>query len=614
MSDIFALDPAGQQQAAQVAASNPYDPMDSDPGAFHGLFSGVGQGLMRGGARLSKGLDILASAPVAAYEAATGQEGKYLDSWYRAVDDTVGRAVDYWTPGAAEVGAVGRVLGSFAEMVLPLAAQAGNPAALLAGNQADQAADLVRQGVDAQTAANTALIQSGATAVGFRLPFLGKSLMSRMLTGAGGNLALNTSTAALSREILKAGGYDEQAQQFNPADVEARVVDVLTGAAFGALAHLGSPRMSQRVKDALLTAENAKHFQEDTAPGAPQDLESFIAHQDAMEHATRQLLTGEPVIAPEGVLRANFEPRLERGTPEIPPELQALDEEREKLGKAYDQVLSEHAGPADDPLVMIQPKDIDAVAISRGGWDGLGDIEVKGSGYGLVKFIWRHGEASDKPIALRVSRDDVLAFPEIVRNFEPSRLPDEARGREWRVQRDGPDGTPRTIVYAERKFAGKDVAEMVTIHVQNGNPNTGARLSVERSAGQVPRIPRQGVRAATGDTASGVLVGTDGSGLAGRESVGQKERSGQTGPEQNTKGVSSGDAAKATDPITNAARETVKANPDLKVSTGETAPDGSGAKISAGELLARGDAEIAQAKRESGAFEAAVNCILGSGE
>jgi hypothetical protein len=56
------------------------------------------------------------------------------------------------------------------------------------------------------------------------------------------------------------------------------------------------------------------------------------------------------------------------------------------------------------------------------------------------------------------------------------------------------------------------------------------------------------------------------------------------------------------------------ANPELKVSTGETAPDGSGAALSAQELLAQGDAEIAQAKRDARGFEAAVNCILGSGE
>ena len=55
-------------------------------------------------------------------------------------------------------------------------------------------------------------------------------------------------------------------------------------------------------------------------------------------------------------------------------------------------------------------------------------------------------------------------------------------------------------------------------------------------------------------------------------------------------------------------------NPDLKVATGETAPDGSGATMSAQELLAHGEAEIARAERDSGAFQALANCILRSGE
>ena len=59
--------------------------------------------------------------------------------------------------------------------------------------------------------------------------------------------------------------------------------------------------------------------------------------------------------------------------------------------------------------------------------------------------------------------------------------------------------------------------------------------------------------------------------------------------------------------ILKAAREAVMANPDLNVSIGETAPNGSGAKISAEELLARGDAQIAQAMRD--ADSAVSHCV-----
>ena len=72
-------------------------------------------------------------------------------------------------------------------------------------------------------------------------------------------------------------------------------------------------------------------------------------------------------------------------------------------------------------MVAIRPEDMEAVAMSRGGWKGLGDMEVKGSGFGLVKFIWRHGEESKKAPELQVTREDLMSFPEVIRSHEPSR-------------------------------------------------------------------------------------------------------------------------------------------------------------------------------------------------
>ena len=73
------------------------------------------------------------------------------------------------------------------------------------------------------------------------------------------------------------------------------------------------------------------------------------------------------------------------------PDLRA---EQAKLDEGYTRALAR--GPAVDPLVMIRPTTSEAVAVARGGWKGLGNVEVKGKGFRLVKFIWRHGEASTK--------------------------------------------------------------------------------------------------------------------------------------------------------------------------------------------------------------------------
>lgn len=159
--------------------------------------------------------------------------------------------------------------------------------------------------------------------------------------------------------------------------------------------------------------------------------------------------------------------------------------EQEQLGRAYDDVHANPQGPADDPLVHIQPEDIQGAIISRGGFKGIGDATIKKSGWGLAKFIWRHGEESGDPPQFQVSRDDVLAFPQVIRDFEPSRPAGNGQGREWRVQLPGPDGTPRTVVYADNMLTGKpDHPRLVTIHIQDpSRPGGSDALSANRSGG-----------------------------------------------------------------------------------------------------------------------------------
>ena len=104
MSEIFALDPRGGQALAERAAENPLDLSQVEPPLFAKTAKGVGLGLMRGGARVGQFVSMLPAAPVALYETATDQQGKYLDPYFKAVDQYANNAVDYWTPTAGEVG------------------------------------------------------------------------------------------------------------------------------------------------------------------------------------------------------------------------------------------------------------------------------------------------------------------------------------------------------------------------------------------------------------------------------------------------------------------------------------------------------------------------------
>lgn len=184
-----------------------------------------------------------------------------------------------------------------------------------------------------------------------------------------------------------------------------------------------------------------------------------------------------------------------------------ISAERLDIGRAYDAVRSMPGGDRFDPMVAIRPEDMEAVAMSRGGWKGLGDMEVKGSGFGLVKFIWRHGEESKKAPELQVTREDLMSFPEVIRSHEPSRqaAEDGSQGREWRAALPGPDGKPRTVVFAENRVKGSEVRQMVSAYVQEaGKPGHDAPLSKAKTD-LGPESSGKRLEAHTGDTAPSFL-------------------------------------------------------------------------------------------------------------
>lgn len=307
---VFDLDTRGQAELADTARMSPVLLGDSPAPAFTGMAKGIGMGVMRGGVRVAQLAAMAGGGVLSMFERdpalgprAVGmyRPGELTDPYFRAVDEYVNNAVDYWTPSPAEVGKAGQILGGLSEIALPLAA--GGPALLVGSQEIGHATDLARQGVDAATAVKAGLIEGAASAVGFKLPFLGRALASRVATGAVGNLAIGAGTAAAEKGVLDAGGYPDLAAQYAPGDVTARAIDVLTGAAFGTLAHL---HMRQADREAMLTAANAKHFQNDTAPGHPVDVAADVAHQQALETAIEQTLLGEPVSVPAGVVQADF--------------------------------------------------------------------------------------------------------------------------------------------------------------------------------------------------------------------------------------------------------------------------------------------------------------------
>lgn len=327
MSDIFGEE-GWAQRVADARLQQP--PEEEGPGFFEGALTGLDRGVARGGVRVGQVIGLAGSIP-AIIEQSIFDNG-VADRYFEGLDENVNSALDYWTPDPRTTGTVGRTLGGLGEMAIPLMVTGGNPSMLIATAELGTAMDLSRQGVDAPTAVAAGVTQGVATALGVKTPILGKTLAQRVFTGAVGNTAVNMGATFAEQKLLEGRGYEDLAKNYDPLDVEGRTVDLLMGAAFGAIHHAGAPRFTPSERAAIMTAANARHFQIDTAPGRPMDPAAAAAHQRAMEASLESLMTGEPVVVPEEVSRANFEAR---------PAPDAIDPAvmRDAIGEIADPVL-----------------------------------------------------------------------------------------------------------------------------------------------------------------------------------------------------------------------------------------------------------------------------------
>ncbi|UWX04614.1 hypothetical protein H1235_07985 [Pseudoxanthomonas sp. NC8] len=207
---------------------------------------------------------------------------------------------------ARALNTVNTVVGSVPQMI-------GTPGVFLTSAAMTPATDLVREGVDVETAATVGGVNLAVNAIGMKLPAAwGSNPATRVGTGAGANLTTGVAADAASNAVLESGGY-EQADWYNPTDPYARGLDFLMGAAFGVKAHVDAPRLSPTQRDAAMVANNAAHFRQDSMPGVPTQAGAGMRHQTAMATALNQVMAGESVSVADQILPGDFTlpPRLE---------------------------------------------------------------------------------------------------------------------------------------------------------------------------------------------------------------------------------------------------------------------------------------------------------------
>lgn len=628
------------------------------PGAFTGALSTIGPGLLRGGleagAAVESGFSSLWQTGLDTAASMLLPEPKFggtpnVTSAEESSQETLGQGtaaeVMRLRPDPAEVGMVGQILGE-AAAVLPravvgtvLAGPAGT--AVAAGAPAGYSGKQVgiAEGLDPETATKKGLIDAATVGIGAALPaarFV-KPLLGDLGIAVGANVGLGMAGRGATAVLLDSNGYHAQAEQYKVMDGTALVTDAILGLAFFGIGRASMRRPTTAQVDAALTERTTQHADIDTAPGAPINPRSAMAHQDAIRTAIDQISRGEPVEVPPSVRDAQFlqvddgGKSIQKGIESIRRDLTSADTRlagddfAARVGRSneYDDTgapvfrdgtaypLSDAARFFDQHVATTLPKDGAAmpdVLFSIGRVDdntfqGLTDY-LPGFNENLrearisartIKHIQDSRPEIVRDVLDRLERG-VLHADEILPNHQnPSRallVLKDVGG----PARAGAAKHQSTVIELSANGKGVDVVTAMTMPDRTLNKARALKAEMEASRSEGPHP----------SSSSEANLSQQPHAAAASEDFLQVNR--------NTSGdsITKGDDG-ATDPVVQVADEILARVDDIRISTGAMDEDGNAITVSARELMASADADIAKAQQDSKGFAAAAACFLQRG-
>lgn len=277
----------------------------AEVGLFDGFLRGAGLYTMQGLVKGVSGIDLAMSVgPIAADAITGGTEAQ--DRHFSKHDETFGPLIDYFSPNANETGAAAEIAGA---LVSTLAQFAISPSLAVGSLQLSTAEDLVKKGVDPGIANLVGATQGAGLGLGIYLPVLGRTLLQRILTGAGANVGLGIGMRGAAQAILQGTAAEGDYRAFDPTSFK---IDLLLGAAFGTATHLSPKARAQSAEawarieefakgfkasdvDALSTLRQALHLNSDSMPGKPLEPVDAENHVQRVKTALEQLLRDQPV-------------------------------------------------------------------------------------------------------------------------------------------------------------------------------------------------------------------------------------------------------------------------------------------------------------------------------
>ena len=161
----------------------------------------------------------------------------------------------------------------------------------------------------------------------------------------------------------------------------------------------------------------------------------------------------------------------------IVAEMERLKKEQNEISIAYDKVKAEPTGDAFEVLAEIEPEDLEKIVINRGSYLDFNKNFKSKDGFGMVKIIFKHGEKSED--ALKLTKDDVLEIPRLVREWQPVESESNDFRKIWRVEENG-----KKYFFQAKKFIDvDDDNHAVTMYLEYDiEKNKGKPLSKRKSS------------------------------------------------------------------------------------------------------------------------------------
>ena len=626
-----------QRLLEQDALANPATTLP-EPGFWDGsgtaLFSGIGQGL----AQLTLQAAQYGNDPTQMISLSVESDEDNL-ARREHIGDMRNELTERMRPDAATSGTAAQILFGLGDAGSRFAfglASGGMPVgALTAGTSMGEQrfTELKGQGVDTKTAAIAGVIEGGVIGVGAFLPAarLFSAPAVDLAATAGANVGLGIAARGGVGAVLEKNGYAQQAQQYKALDATGLAVDGLLGGIFWGAGRAMTRGVSAGDADAALTANNGLHHQHGTAPGAPVDAPSSIAHQAALDQAIAQLGRGEPVnlggiaddatfirtdqIGPRrevirqqaeqevfAAARAELEPIAASGLPNI----RDLRSELGSLQKSIDNL---------DDGYRQSAKEFQRQGLTRKQAEGAARDDIAEQRQVAEARIDEINQALDGNRAAEIAGADLAAMD---RGQVPERFVSKVDERAKEIG----GAFKRTALASSvspdhgaalMRAAGKEMERLLREggHIVD-DVEVAAPRNLDIDAPAATRSDADAPRAAESTTPPDLSVQPEAVRADGEQQGQITQETPTPGPEQ----VRDPSAA-ATDPLADIdtalpslVDSIVSGERDVQIPTGAINEDGSAVTVSAREMLAEADGNIARAENDSKGFLAAALCAL----